>query len=552
MLKVYNSLTHKKEEFVPLQPGKVGLYVCGVTVYDYCHIGHARCYISFDVIQRWLRRSYEVTFVRNFTDVDDKIIKRANENGEEPLALSARFIDAYHEDMDKLNVAKADIEPKVSTHMDWIIRLTEGLLEKEMAYRVPSESDVKGAGDDVFYRVEKFKNYMELSKKNLDDLRSGARVDVDSRKESPMDFALWKSAKPGEPFWESPYGNGRPGWHIECSAMSWAHLGTSFDIHGGGKDLVFPHHTNEIAQSEGCHGEKYAKYWLHNGFVNVKDEAKCPVSGKFLAEIPEAEHVTVQLGEDMYICGSADCAEKFKAEPDTYLKMSKSLGNFFTIREVLEKYSNESLRWLMVSTHYRNPIGFSDRLLEKAENRVAYLYETRLAVEEYLSQHEAVEGDSIAKVFARDGQDYNPWADFETFMNDDFNTAGAIGVFNEFLKVANLLVSGREKEWTGSKLKPPRRARLLNEWTTLLAKFTEVIGLGESDPESYLNQQRSQRSALRGIDEARVNQLIADRKTARENKDFAKADEIRDEINAMQVVLKDTLSGTRWTIQSDL
>ncbi len=547
-LVMFDTLENKKRPFEPLEPGKVKLYVCGVTVYDLSHVGHARCYIAFDVIQKWLRKNYEVTFVRNFTDIDDKIIRRANELGEEPIALAARYIDEYHRDMQSLGVAKADIEPKVSTHLSEIVKLVETLIAKGYAYRVPSTSSVEGAGDDVFYRVDRFEGYTELSRKDLGDLQSGARVDVDTRKESPLDFALWKSAKPDEPSWDSPFGKGRPGWHIECSAMSQAHLGDTMDIHGGGKDLVFPHHTNEIAQSEAACGEKYARYWLHNGFVNVRDESKCPVTGTYICEAPEADVVKVSHNEEEFLCANEAAAQRFRESPETYLKMSKSLGNFFTIREVLKEYSADALRWLMVGTHYRSPIQFSERLLDKAEARVQYMYQTLADVEDFLGANVPREGASLAQTFGRDTKDYRPLVEFAEAMNDDFNTPEGMRVLNELFKIANLMLSSREKEWTGQKLKAADRARLLLEWKSVVGELQAVLGLGLREPRETLIAQRAMRSKKRGIDTALVRAKLEARHEARSAKDFSKSDEIRDELLEIGVVIKDGIGGTDWCI----
>lgn len=541
-LVVYNTMTRKKEELVPLTPGHIGMYVCGVTVYDYSHIGHARCYVAFDVIRRWLMRSYELKYVQNFTDVDDKIIARANETGEDPIALAARFADEFHKDMDDLGVLRADIEPRVSTHMQEIINFTEALVEKGYAYRVKSSSTVEGAGDDVYFRVRKFGDrYTQLSGRNLDDMVAGARVGVDERKEDPLDFALWKSAKPGEPFWESPFGKGRPGWHIECSAMSERHLGETFDIHGGGKDLVFPHHTNEIAQSECRHdGHVFARYWLHNGFVDFAGE-----------------------------------------------KMSKSLGNFFTIREVTRLYHPEALRFFLLTAHYRSPLNFDvearcpkcgevlspdeqQRLehpacgasldreevrqrvrfpgLEEAERRVQYLYETLRKVARYLEQNAPSEGPGLEETFSTEKQRFAPWDDFAAGMDDDFSTPVGLAAQAELLKVANLLVDAREKELLGRKLKPADRARLLVEWQRRFSEMASVLGVGLRDPEELLAEQQERRLKLKGLDRAEIEALIARRQEARAAKDFAAADRARDELKQLGVEVRDTPAGVEWSV----
>lgn len=541
-LMVFNSMTRQKEAFEPIRAGKIGMYVCGVTVYDYSHIGHARCYVAFDVIRRWLQQNFDVLYVQNFTDVDDKIIRRANESGEDPIELASRFADEFHRDMDDLGVLRPDIEPRVSTHMQEIIDFTQSLVEKGYAYTVPSSSSVPGAGSDVYFRVRKFGDrYTQLSGRNLDDMVAGARVNVDERKEDPLDFALWKSAKPEEPFWDSPFGKGRPGWHIECSAMSERHLGRTFDIHGGGKDLVFPHHTNEVAQSECCHdGETFAHYWMHNGFVDFAGE-----------------------------------------------KMSKSLGNFFTIREVTRLYHPEALRFFLLTAHYRSPLNFDvesrcpqcggvlspeeqtrlhhsscghdlDREalrgrvrfpgLEEAERRVQYLYETLRRVEQYLAQNEPNEGDDLSTVFSTAAQPFAPQEDFARSMNEDFSTPAAIAAFVDLLKVANLLVDAKEKEMIGRKLKPADRARLLREWQGHVSFVGKILGLGLRQPDIVLEEQRSRRLALLGIDRQKVESLLAKRQSARAQKDFVAADAARAELTSLGIVVRDLTDGVEWSV----
>jgi cysteinyl-tRNA synthetase len=533
-LRVFNSMTRQKEDFVPLRPGKVGMYVCGVTTYDLCHVGHARVYVVFDTILRWLRRDHQVTYVRNFTDVDDKIIKRANEAGEDPLALAARFADEFHKDMDALGVMRADIEPRVSTHIPEIIAFIEELEKRGYAYRVPTSSSVAGAGDDVYFRVKKFDGarYLQLSGRNLEDMTAGARVAVDERKEDPMDFALWKSAKPGELFWESPFGKGRPGWHIECSAMSEKHLGVTFDIHGGGKDLVFPHHTNEIAQSECRHdGAVMSRYWLHNGFVNVEAEADA---------IENVEEIVDEHGN------------KVKVQ-----KMSKSLGNFFTIREVFKLFTPESLRMLLLSTHYRGPIAFSPRLVEEAEKRVQYLYETKRKIARTLEKVPPEDGPSLEKTFSghvnSSGQggkeaSFRPMATFIEGMEDDFNTPRAVAALTELLKVSNLLVDGREKELIGQKLKPAIRSCLLREARQIIDQMGEVLGVGQKDPSAFLEEQRTLRLKAKGIDGDEVKRLLDERAAARGRKDYPAADEARDALLRLGVEVRDTPEGVEWSV----
>jgi len=377
-LRLYNTLTGQKEPFIPQVPGKAGMYVCGVTVYDYCHIGHARAGIVFDVIYRYLQYAgYDVTFVRNYTDIDDKIINRANQEGTDYRTIADRYIAAFDEDMGRLGLAKPTIEPKATDHIDDIIAIIQRLIANGHAYE---------AAGDVYFAVETFGDYLKLSKRNLEDMQAGARVEVDERKQNPMDFALWKGSKPGEPWWESPWGKGRPGWHIECSAMSMRFLGPSFDIHGGGKDLVFPHHENEIAQSECANGCQFVKYWLHNGFVNINSE-----------------------------------------------KMSKSLGNFFTIREVLELFDAEVLRFFILQAHYRSPLDYSDQNLREAQAGLTRIYEALAALDAALAKPDgaAAAAPSLTELTEK-AQQLLPR--FQEAMDDDFNTAQTLGVIFDLIR----------------------------------------------------------------------------------------------------------------------
>ena len=395
-LRVYNTLTGKKEEFQPLIPGKVGMYVCGVTVYDYCHIGHARANVVFDIVFRYLRfLGFDVNYVRNYTDVDDKIINRANERGIDSRELAEEFIRAFDEDMERLGMALPTHQPKATEHIPQIITLIERLIERGIAYE---------AAGDVYYAVEKFPDYLKLSKRNLDEMQAGARISPGEQKRNPMDFAIWKGAKPGEPAWESPWGAGRPGWHIECSAMSMELLGESFDIHGGGKDLVFPHHENEIAQSEGATCKPFVRYWLHNGFVNINQE-----------------------------------------------KMSKSLGNFFTIRDILKRYDPEVVRFFLLTAHYRSPIDFSDQNLEDARSGLTRFYEGLLAAAETLAKHPAPERPACPVISDAEREVYDRLETLEDrfaeAMDDDFNTALAIAHLFEGVRAMNRLVAeGRFEE----------------------------------------------------------------------------------------------------------
>jgi len=381
-MKIYNTLTGKKEEFITLAPDVVGMYACGVTVYDHCHIGHARSAVVFDVIRRYLKyKGFDVTYVRNFTDIDDKIINRAKQEDISWDAVAGKYTEEYYKDMEMLGVARADVEPKATEHIPEIITIVQGLIDKGFAY----ETD-----GSVYFIVDKFPQYGKLSKRDKEEMVAGARVEVDERKNNPLDFALWKRSKNGEPFWDSPWGPGRPGWHIECTAMSIKHLGESFDIHGGGADLLFPHHENEIAQSEAYTGKPFAKYWVHNGFITIDKE-----------------------------------------------KMSKSLGNFFTIKEVLDKYDPEVLRFFLLSTHYRSPIEFSDELLREAESSIDRYYTTVVRINDFLEKEYGTsrECSKAGKVFEEILLSFEK--KFEEAMDDDFNTALALGHVFELVREAN-------------------------------------------------------------------------------------------------------------------
>jgi cysteinyl-tRNA synthetase len=458
MLTIYNSLTNRKEVFEPIVPGKVRMYVCGMTVYDYCHIGHARVLVVFDVVYRYLKHlGLEVTYVRNITDIDDKIINRANENGEDFRRLTERFIAAMHEDTDPLGVLRPDHEPKATDHIDSILKMVKGLIDKGFAYQADN--------GDVYFAVSKFKQYGRLSGKKLDELRSGERVDIDENKRDPADFVLWKSAKPGEPYWPSEYGDGRPGWHIECSAMSTQMLGNHFDIHGGGQDLQFPHHENELAQSECCTGETFVNYWMHNGFVRVNEE-----------------------------------------------KMSKSLGNFFTLRDVLKDYAAEEIRYFILSSHYRSQLNYSEDQLNNARSALQRLYSGLL--------------------------DYNPvevpcdseyQKKFEQALNDDFNTAGALAVLFELVREIN---RARKDE-----------PDMVDGLASLLRYLGNVIGLLEDDPESYL---KSRKGATAGLSDAEIDGFIEQRLEARAAKNWSEADRIRDTLTEAGISIEDSATGTRW------
>lgn len=461
MLKIHNSLTKKKEIFKPIEPGKVSIYVCGMTVYDLCHLGHARVLVAFDAVTRYLRYSnYDVTYVRNITDIDDKIINRANENGEAFSALTKRFIDAMHEDCESLGVLPPDQEPCATASMQDIINMVQTLIDKGFAYTAKTEE----AGGDVYYDVSAFKDYGKLSGKKLEDLRAGERVAVDERKDDPLDFVLWKAAKPDEPSWDSPWGKGRPGWHIECSAMSTCCLGNHFDIHGGGQDLQFPHHENEIAQSEAATGETFVNLWMHNGFVRINDE-----------------------------------------------KMSKSLDNFFTVREILKLYKGEEIRYFVLASHYRSPLNYSDQLLDTARTALSRLYNTLRDLD-------------VPDVF-----DENDPA-IETFkqaMDDDFNTPEALAVLFDLANQVNRL---RDEDESAAVQK-----------AAVLKNLANVLGLLESDAEQFL-----QTGAIESDDSSAIDGLIEARKQARSDKNWAEADRIRDKLDAMGVVLEDKDGKTIW------
>ena len=457
MLKIYNTLSRSKEEFVPIHKGKVSMYVCGVTVYDLCHIGHARTFVNFDVVVRYLRYcGYEVKYVRNITDIDDKIIKRSLERGIEAKALAEQFIVEMHKDFDALNILRPDIEPKATENIPAIIELVQKLIDNGNAY-------VSGNGDVVF-KISSFVNYGKLSGQKLDELQAGARIEVEHTKENPLDFVLWKMSKPGEPAWESPWGLGRPGWHIECSAMNSRYLGHTFDIHGGGADLIFPHHENEIAQSCCAWHENYVNYWLHSGMVMINEE-----------------------------------------------KMSKSLNNFFTIRDVLKSYDAETIRFFLLSAQYRSPLNYTEENLEKARAGLNRLYTT---------MRDAPKVESVA---LPDEDEYTK--KFREYMDDDFNTPGASSVLFDLVRAIN-------------KTQDSREAGLLCK---RLQQLGGVLGILQQDPQIFLKS-----GAGDNDDVAAIEKLIADRAQARLNKDWTAADKARDALKAMGIELEDGPSGTTW------
>ena len=452
-LHIFNTLTRQKEEFKPLVPGKVGMYVCGMTVYDYCHLGHARAFLAFDLIVRYMRHiGLDVNYIRNVTDIDDKIIQRANENGEPFLNLVDRFANAMNDDFDQLGIGRPTHEPRATAHIDDIIKLVQTLIEKEYAYAVPN--------GDVYYRVRKFEGYGKLSGKVLDELEAGSRVGVDSDKEDPLDFVLWKAAKPEEPHWDSPWGIGRPGWHIECSAMSTCCLGDTFDIHGGGPDLKFPHHENEIAQSEAATGKTYANTWIHAG--------------------------ALRLGAE---------------------KMSKSLGNFFTIRDILEKYDGEVVRFFLISSHYRSHVSYLDNSLDEAQAKLERFYNA-------LQEANAGEAVDIDNEYSKR---------FHAAMDDDFNTPEAIAALFDLVREVNKTTGDEQAALAGQ-----------------LKYLGGVLGCLQADPQTFLQ-------AGAGDDAAWIEEMIAKRIAAKKAKDFATADAVRDELVAKGIVLKDGPEGTSWS-----
>jgi cysteinyl-tRNA synthetase len=500
-IRIYNTLTGKKEDFVPLHENRIGMYVCGVTVYDLCHIGHARSAIVFDTIYRYLRyRGYEVTFVRNFTDIDDKIIKRANEEGVDCKSIAEKYIDEFNIDMGGLSLEKPAIEPKATEHIPEMIQLISTLMEKGFAYQ---------RDGDVFYSVGKFKDYGKLSKRNLDEMQAGVRIEVDEKKENPLDFALWKASKPGEPFWESPWGKGRPGWHIECSVMSQKYLGETFDIHGGGKDLIFPHHENESAQSEAATGKPFVRYWIHNGFVNINKE-----------------------------------------------KMSKSLGNILTIKEILKDWHSEVIRLFLLSSHYRSPVDFSIDNLSEAKSGLDRFYSTLNAIQEELgkpiSPHSHTPpsplkgegvggGSSLLEEIQQTIDSFQ--ARLEEAMDDDFNTAQALGYFYDLQTHLNSLLDISKGQPTEEILS------ILKKAYDYFSKIGWVFGLFQEDPRAYIEKQKEEGLKRLNLSEEEIQKRIEERNMARKQKNWKRADEIRSDLLSKRIVLEDTPSGTLWKIK---
>ncbi len=458
-MKVFNTLTAKKEEFVPIKEGEVSIYACGPTVYNFFHIGNARMFVVFDTLRRYFEYlGYKVNFVQNFTDIDDKMIKKANEENTTVKAIAEKYIGEYFTDAKGLNIKEATYHPKATENIDAIIGIISALIEKGFAYEVEG---------DVYFEVEKCKSYGKLIHQSLDDLRSGARIDIDERKKSPLDFALWKAAKPGEPFWESPWGQGRPGWHIECSAMSTKYLGKTIDIHGGAIDLIFPHHTNEIAQSECANGCEFVRYWMHNAYINVDNR-----------------------------------------------KMSKSLNNFFTVRDVSEKYSYNVIRLFLLSAHYRSPMNFSDALMASSKSALERIT-TCVSNLEFLE--EKAERGSLDKEFTEKMDSFR--TAFKAGMDDDLNTADAIAAIFDAVKEANSKADSLSKE-------------SLTYAKDLILELCSVLGIIVKEEKEDLDQM--------------VEALILERTEAKKNKDFQKADEIRDKLKDMGIVLEDTKAGVKW------
>ena len=481
-IRIYNTLSRKKELFEPLEQGSVRIYVCGPTVYDSCHIGHARSVIVFDVIVRYLKaRGFDVTYVRNFTDVDDKIIKRAQELNTDPITLAEKYISEFYEDMDALNAERASIEPKATEHIKQIIASIEKLIDKNFAYQI---------NGDVYYSVESFKEYGKLSGRKLEDMEPGARIDIDDRKKNPFDFSLWKSAKKGEPSWESPWGKGRPGWHIECSAMSTKYLGRTFDIHGGGKDLIFPHHENEIAQSEALTGEPLTKYWIHHGFVNINHE-----------------------------------------------KMSKSLNNILRVKDVLRKYHPDVIRYFLLSSHYRSPIDYNEKALTEANSNIDKFYKLLDRI-----SHHGIHLSSFVNINTSSKKPENHWNQFCEAMDDDFNTAVAFATLHDAVRETNRFLDKKSTFNTSDK----------NEISFMISqvhKMREVLGILFDSPDNYFEKIKSTMTSLENLNVDEIELLIKERSDARQAKDWEKADEIRKRLEKMNIVLEDRKEGTIWRVE---
>jgi cysteinyl-tRNA synthetase len=491
-IKLYNTLTRKKEEFQPIHEGKVGIYACGITVYDVCHVGHARSAVVFDTITRYFRyRGYDVTFVKNYTDVDDKIIQKSNAAGVGIADISERYIREHDDDMDRLGVARPTYTPRATEHIRGMISLIQRLLSRGLAYEVDG---------DVYYAVGRFPGYGKLSGRNLDEMMAGARVDVNDKKKNPLDFALWKASKAGEPWWESPWGNGRPGWHIECSVMSQCFLGETFDIHGGGEDLIFPHHENEIAQSEGSTGKPLARYWMHNGFVRINSE-----------------------------------------------KMSKSLDNFFTIRDMLKTYHPEVLRLFLLQSHYRNPVDFSEESLAETRTGMDRFYSTLKRMGDLLALPSEVPVADPSQISGEHRDLYEKLsslpAQFVEAMDDDFNTARALGHLFEAVRLMNGFMADR------AFARSPETCLIMKTAQDSLIELGGILGLFRTDPHAYFRQDRDREAAKRGLDIVEIESLIAARQVARTARNWQKADELRDILAAKKITIEDSPRETAWKFE---
>jgi cysteinyl-tRNA synthetase len=490
-VRFYNTLTKKKEEFVPLEAGKVGMYVCGITAYDMCHIGHARSALVFDFIFKYFKyRGYNVTYVKNFTDVDDKIIAKANGEGKDISEISERYIKEHNEDMDRFGIARPTMTPKATENIQGMVRLISMLIEKGLAYVVDG---------DVYFSVDKYDQYGKLSGRNIEEMVAGARIDIDEKKTNPLDFILWKAAKEGEPWWDSPWGRGRPGWHIECSVMSQRFLGTTFDIHGGGRDLVFPHHENEIAQAEGATGETFARYWIHNGFIRVNEE-----------------------------------------------KMSKSLGNIFNMREAMNQCHPEVLRLFMLQSHYRSPVDLSDESLSEARLGMQRFYGTLGNIKRYLAADVDLSALTPKSLTASDQAVFEKVSTlperFTEAMDDDFNTARALGYIFDVVRLINGYYSDR-------KFKPtPGALYVLKAAMKVIREVGKVLGLFLEDPDDYFAQDKKREAAKRGLDIDEIDRLVEERREARAAGNWSRADEIRDLLVSKKIILQDTADTTIWTI----
>ncbi|MFA5110113.1 MAG: cysteine--tRNA ligase [Desulfobaccales bacterium] len=490
-MQLYNTLSRRKEPFKPLTPGKVGFYACGVTVYDDSHLGHARSCVAFEVLVRYLRRrGLQVTWVRNFTDIDDKIIRRARDTGLSWKEVAERYIASFLEDMTALGLPPADIEPKATEHIPQILDLIERLVDRGFAYP---------GGGDVFFRVRRFPDYGKLSGQKVEDMEAGARIEVDPNKEDPLDFVLWKGSKPGEPAWDSPWGPGRPGWHIECSAMSMYYLGETFDLHGGGQDLVFPHHENELAQSEAATGQPFARFWLHHGLLTINQE-----------------------------------------------KMSKSLGNFFTVKEVLARFPAEVVRFFLINCHYRSPLDFSDAALAEAETALLRLYACLARIREVLRPYPDLKRQPLVDTYP-DNLTLEEFhrlgslrARFDAAMDDDLNTGQALGYLFETVRLLNRLLETPSPD--------PGYLTLLWEMHDELVDLGRVLNLLQADPQTMLTTLR-QKAADLAISPEEIQQLIDERTQARKDKDWARADAIRKQLLDLDILLEDTAQGTIWRVK---